>query len=175
MKKKYQSILLTISIVLTLNGCGAIPSESITPDTIIEKNTSVVLLGIKGGLMIDNLYFSSAKGDRSTKSVFNYYVPIDTYDIVALKVPTPQKSYEFGSFRNGAQGSIFFRSEYNRNKYKPVSSKPLDINKKGIYFYGILDTDLLLIDQEPTKELLEKAKTKYKEQLKDLKPINFKW
>jgi len=170
MKKLYFQLILIITI-LFLTGCVKTDYQIYKQNPTITNNTSIVLLGIKGEQKVNYLQFMS---DKMPPALNYKFSPISN-NIIALKVNTPQKNYQFGVFTTGNAGYVTAGSLISSYGYIAVQSKPININKKGVYFFGTLNTDTNTINQEINQTFLENAKQKYKSLLKELEPINFNW
>jgi len=172
MKYYYKKAILSLMTILLFTSCSKINFQTYKQNPAIHDTTSVVLLGIQGNKTVNYLQFMSSS---KFPPAFNYRGISVTNDIIALRVPTPQKNYYFGVFTAGKAGYITYGNMHSSYGYINAESKGINIDKQGIYFYGILNTDSATIDQSVNKEFLNFAKQKYKNTFKDLKPINFEW
>ena len=168
MKKLFYT-LLTINIIL-LSGCANIDYETLTPYSPIKNNTSVVLIGTKGKQTVNYLQFESWS-KMPPACNYRFY---ENDNIIALKIDTPQNEFSLGVYTTVDTTAGYTHTGVGYG-YIPVESKGINIKEKGIYYYGILDTDTQTIDQSIDKSFLAKAKKKYKKLINNLKPINFKW
>jgi hypothetical protein len=161
-------VILGISLLFLFSGCAKTDFQTYTQNPIIKGNSSIILLGVKGSKSLKYLQFMSDKNPPA----LNYNDLNILNDIIALKVDIPQEKFRIGVFSVEKFGFGGISSSY---RYKSVRSKSITIDKKGIYLYGILDTDRNMVVQTKNKIFLERAKLKYKDLLKDLTPINFSW
>ena len=174
MKNIFKYLFIVI-ISLIISGCSRSEFQTdfktYSQNSVIKDNTAIILFGIKGNNTVNYLQFMSNKA----LPALNYRNLNVQNGILALKVHVPLEYFRFGVFSVGKAGYVVaggFQSSYG---YISVKSKPIEINKKGIYFYGILDTDKRVINQTMSKEFLNLSKEKYKDLLRGLEPINFNW
>ncbi|CAA6801546.1 MAG: Unknown protein [uncultured Sulfurovum sp.] len=167
MKRIY--ILLFLGIISIMTGCAKTNYNILMPKSNLTNNSSIVLMGIKGKQKVNYLQFESWS---KMPPACNYRGIYD--NVVALEIDTPQSQFKMGVYTTlrGAAGYSHTGVGYG---YITVDSKGISISKRGIYYYGILDTDTQTIDQNIDRRFLINAKKKYKELVKDLKPINFMW
>lgn len=154
-------IILTISIFIT--GCAQTYPKTLTQNPTIEKDTAIILVGVKGTKKVNYLQFCHASFPCN-----NFEFETITNDILALKIKVPKKNFELKVY---ALQNTFGHAM----GYHSVDAKTINIDKKGIYFYGVLDTDLQIFDTEHRKQYIHQAKIKHGSKLLTLKPINFQW
>ncbi len=171
MKQIYKKIIVSVLVILFFAGCSKIDFQTYKQNPTMQNSTSIVLLGIKGNRAVNYLQFMS---NSKFPPAFNYRGLNIHNDIIALRVPTPQENYYLGVFTTGKAGYLTYGNMYSSYGYISAKSKGINIEKNGIYFYGILNTDNATIDQTINEEFLNIAKQKYKNIFKNLKPINFK-
>lgn len=135
----------------------------------VENNTSFILVGVEGKNYVNYLQFLANKFPPA----MNYRLVSVSPDIIALKVDTPLEDVQLSTITSGVAGY----TGYGSFGYIAVDSKPINITKKGIYFYGILNTDKAIVNHEINSEFIKNAKKMYKNDFDNfnLKPINFKW
>jgi len=162
--------ILILGISIILSGCTQMSFQTYKQEAQLKDNTSIVLLRIKGHRTVNYLQFMS---NSKFPPAFNYRGLAVTNDIIALRVPTPQENFYFGVFTAGQAGYMTYGDMTTSYGYISVKSDSININKQGMYFYGVLDTDKEAIIQSIDQDSLDLIKEKYKNLLKNLKPINF--
>jgi len=167
--KKYFLILF----IILFSGCASIEYQSLDVKSKINKDTSILLIAAIGNRDAQYLQFIANKFPPA----MNYREILNTSDIIALKVDTPMESVDLHVITTGQAGYIPIGSSVVSYGYKRIIAEPIDIPKKGIYFYGVLNTDSLIVNHKINKKFIDIAKEKYGEyfELLELEPINFKW
>jgi len=162
-----QTNLLKMVIILSMSifiiGCAQTYPQTLTQNPKIGKDTAIILIGIKGSKKINYLQFC-----HTSFPCDNFEFETLTNDILALKIKIPKKNFELKVYT--------LRNTFGHAmRYHSVDAKPININKEGIYFYGVLDTDLQIFDIEHRKQYIKQAKSKHGSKLLKLKPVNFHW
>ncbi len=155
---KKTNIIVVLLSIFVLSGCSSLYPQLLIQNPNIEEDTSIVLFGIEGKEKVQYLQFCADELPCN-----NYRFEPVTNKILALRVSTPKNNFYFGTFAGEKVG------------FTSVISKSINIKQQGIYYYGTLDTDLLIIEQEENKEILKQAQKEYGHLMKNLKPVNFTW
>ena len=149
-------IYILIGVILVMTGCAKIDYNVLRPNSSLKHNSSIVLIGTKGKYKVNYLQFESWS---KMPPACNYRGIYDDDNVIALEIDTPQDEFRLGVYTavGRVAGYTHTGSAYG---YISVVSEGLNINQKGIYFYGILDTDTQSVNQNIDRDFLRKAKKK---------------
>jgi len=156
-------IIIILNISIFIVGCAQTYPKTLTQNPTIEKGTAVILIGVKGTKKVNYLQFC-----HTSFPCNNFEFKTITNDILALKIKIPKKNFKLKVYT--------LRNAFGHaTRYHSVDAKAISFDKEGIYFYGVLDTDLQIFDTEHRKQYINQAKSKHGSKLLKLKPINFQW
>jgi hypothetical protein len=148
-------------------GCASMYPGTLDENPRLEKQTAVILVGVEGSKSVDYLQYCSF-------ACKNYRMSPISNEIIALTIDSPVSKIKLETYTLANVHTGYTPQGTNYGFYF-TQSLPLDINKPGIYYHGILNTDTGLFSTKVNHEFLSKARIKYKERFGSLKPINFKW
>jgi hypothetical protein len=161
---------VTISLIILsslFSGCATMYQGTLDENPKLNKQTSVILVGVQGSKSVDYLQYCAF-------SCKNYRITPISNEIIALKIDSPVSNIKLEVYTLAGVLAGYTPQGTNYG-YKTTENPPININKTGIYYHGILNTDTGSFSTTLNHKLLSSAKAKYNDKLGSLKPINFQW
>lgn len=154
-------------LVFLLSGCTILPEVMVDSNTTYDEESSVLLVAVEGKRSINYLQFC-----HSGLPCMNYRFSAKNNYIFALKMKKGLEKVELNSITYGSSisGYGLYGMPYG---FYSVEDMGIDLEESGIYYYIKLNTDDLSVSYEPSKEIIQKAKSRYPQLFNNLKPINF--
>lgn len=162
----------TVIALLLLSGCASMYPGTLDENHALNDDTAVLLVGVSGSRAVNYLQFCT-----DPLPCKNYKIkPKPLYnDVIALRIPVPQKRVRFASYTlyGSLAGTTPQGMDYG---YLTAKNGPeFDMNKVGVYFYGVLNTDTNSVTSTMNSAFKHRAKAKYEGLLGNLKPVGFQW
>ena len=150
---------IIITLVLIISGCASMYPGTLDQNTVLENNSAILLVGIKGKYKVNYIQYCHSKNP-----CMNFRFEATTNDVIAMPIKVPINELELNT--------ITFENSYG---FRGVDDKPLSISKSGVYYHLTIDTDNHVVRYKPDAELLQIAKMKYEGLIGTLPTVNFNW